>query len=116
MAPFQNMSRVNEIVRFAARRRSGPILLDRKIDVFLGRVAIPPADDRRLVDLNVEILFHDQLAIATGTQNGWARRRRIDLAELVNEPWILAARIRGTIGDCPKRSLLCGSILQRLAW
>jgi len=66
-------------------------LLDRKIDVFLGRVAMPLADDRRLVDLNVEILFHDQLAIATGTQNRWARRRRIDLGELVNEPWILAA-------------------------
>jgi DNA-binding transcriptional LysR family regulator len=42
-------------------------------------------------DLNVEILFEDHLVLAAGRQTGWARRRKIDLAELVNEPWILPA-------------------------
>ena len=62
----------------------------RKYDLLIGRVTTPPANDPRLVDLNVEILFHDQLIIAAGIKSRWARRRSIDLAELVNEPWILA--------------------------
>jgi DNA-binding transcriptional LysR family regulator len=41
-------------------------------------------------DLNVEVLFDDRLVVATGMSSPWARRRRIDLAELVDEPWILA--------------------------
>jgi DNA-binding transcriptional LysR family regulator len=41
-------------------------------------------------DLNVELLYNDQLVLAAGRDNPWARRRKIDLAELVNEPWILS--------------------------
>jgi DNA-binding transcriptional LysR family regulator len=47
-------------------------------------------DDPLFEDLNVEILFDDELIVACGTQSRWARRRKIDLAELVDEPWILA--------------------------
>jgi DNA-binding transcriptional LysR family regulator len=44
-----------------------------------------PADD-----LNVETLFDDPLVIAAGAQSKWAAgRRTIDLAELVNEHWIM---------------------------
>jgi DNA-binding transcriptional LysR family regulator len=63
----------------------------RKFDLIMGRVTTSPANDPRLADLNVEILFHDELIIAAGTQSRWARRRSIDLAELINEPWILAS-------------------------
>jgi DNA-binding transcriptional LysR family regulator len=35
-------------------------------------------------------LFHDRLVIAAGVHNQLARRRKIDLAEIVDEPWILA--------------------------
>jgi DNA-binding transcriptional LysR family regulator len=41
--------------------------------------------------LNVEILFDDELVVAAGMHTRWARRRKIDLAELVNERWILTA-------------------------
>jgi DNA-binding transcriptional LysR family regulator len=41
-------------------------------------------------DLNVEILFYDELVVAAGMQSRWARRRRIDLADLVHERWIVA--------------------------
>jgi DNA-binding transcriptional LysR family regulator len=41
-------------------------------------------------DLNIEFLFDDQLVIAAGAKSKWAvRRRKIDLAELVDEPWIM---------------------------
>jgi len=63
----------------------------RKYDLIMGRVTTPPANDPRLVDLNVEVLFHDQLIIAAGIHSRWARRRKIDIGELINEPWILAS-------------------------
>jgi DNA-binding transcriptional LysR family regulator len=39
--------------------------------------------------LNVEVLFLEQMVIVTGRQSRWARRRKIDLAELIDEPWVL---------------------------
>ena len=36
-----------------------------------------------------ETLYDDSLVVLAGAQNPWARRRRIELAELVNEPWAL---------------------------
>jgi DNA-binding transcriptional LysR family regulator len=39
--------------------------------------------------LNVEVLFNDDLVAAAGTQTRWASRRKIDLA--ANERWILSA-------------------------
>ena len=41
-------------------------------------------------ELHVEILFNDQLVVAAGRHSRWARRRKIDLAELIAEPWILS--------------------------
>ena len=48
------------------------------------------ADDRFFDDFNVEILFEDQVVVAVARESRWARRRKVDLAELVDEPWILA--------------------------
>ena len=42
-------------------------------------------------DLDVEILFNDRMVLTAGAHNQWAHRRKIDLAELVDEPWILSA-------------------------
>ncbi len=59
-------------------------LRERKIDIMLGRVSGPVDDD----ELDAEILFEDQHFVVAGALSRWARRRKIDLAELVNEPWI----------------------------
>jgi DNA-binding transcriptional LysR family regulator len=40
----------------------------------------------------VERLLDDSLVVAAGVKNPWMRRRRIDLAELVEEPWTLPPR------------------------
>jgi len=40
-------------------------------------------------DLSVEILYEDSLIVAAWAHSKWARRRKIDLAELIDEPWIL---------------------------
>jgi DNA-binding transcriptional LysR family regulator len=64
-------------------------LRERTIDagIFL---LVKPHDDKRVMDdLHAEVLFHEQLVVATGTQSRWARRRKIDLGELADESWIL---------------------------
>jgi DNA-binding transcriptional LysR family regulator len=63
-------------------------LRDRKLDLILGRLMLP-LTDTAMADLSIESLFHDQLVIAAGRRNRWARRSKIDLAELVDEPWVL---------------------------
>ena len=45
----------------------------------------PEADER----LTFEFLYDDFYVVVAGAQNPWARRRRIELAELVSESWAL---------------------------
>jgi DNA-binding transcriptional LysR family regulator len=64
-------------------------LRERTIDLGMF-LLVKPNDDKRIVDdLNVEVLFHDKLVLVAGAQSRWARRRKVDLAELVDEPWVL---------------------------
>jgi DNA-binding transcriptional LysR family regulator len=67
-------------------------LRERKYDLILGRGGSLQDEERPPDDLNIEVLFDDQLVIAAGAQSKWAaRRRKIDLAELVDERWIMQA-------------------------
>jgi DNA-binding transcriptional LysR family regulator len=63
-------------------------LRERKCDLIVARMAQPLADAD---DLNVELLLNDRLIVVAAMRSRWARRRKIDLAELVNEPWLLTA-------------------------
>src|SRR5262249_5493356 len=40
-------------------------------------------------DLTVEILYDDATIVVACARSKWTRRREIDLAELIDEPWIL---------------------------
>jgi DNA-binding transcriptional LysR family regulator len=72
--------------------RDFPELRDRKYDLVLTRGGALQADEQLSEDFNIEILFDDQLVIAAGSHSKWVtRRRKIELAELVNEPWIMQA-------------------------
>lgn len=64
-----------------------PRLRERSLDVVVARLVAPVADEHD--DLNIEILFNDHSVIVAGTQSRWASRPKIDLAELVDEPWVL---------------------------
>jgi len=57
----------------------------RNVDLYVGR--LPRSFTEQ--DFDVEILFDEPLLIVAGTQNRWARRRRIKLADLMDEPWVL---------------------------
>jgi DNA-binding transcriptional LysR family regulator len=38
-------------------------------------------------DLETEMLFNEPLVVVVSEKNSWARRNKIELAELINEPW-----------------------------
>ncbi len=60
-------------------------LIERNVDLLIVRRFGPIADER----LDFEFLFDDSYVVAAGAQNPWVRRRRIELADLVNESWVL---------------------------
>jgi DNA-binding transcriptional LysR family regulator len=66
----------------------GPGLLERKYDCVLQRRTAFP-DEHAMSDLNVEVLFDNKFVVVAPANSRWARRRRVDLAELINENWIL---------------------------
>ena len=62
----------------------------RNHDLILGRLMMPLSREAG-DDLNAEVLFEDPLVVAAGKQTRWASRRKIDLAELIDEVWTLPA-------------------------
>src|SRR5215510_2701620 len=66
-------------------------LAERSIDLVLARTGVSQLPEPFSEDWNSEILFEDELIIAAGKDNPWARRSKIDLADLLNERWILTA-------------------------
>jgi DNA-binding transcriptional LysR family regulator len=65
----------------------GTALRERKYDCILERVPVFLLNEHATDDLNVEWLFDETLIVAAGAHTKWARRRKIDLAELIDEPW-----------------------------
>jgi len=58
-------------------------LVERNVDFLIARKS--RSDER----LHYEFLFDESYSVTVGAKNAWARRRRIDLADLVSEPWVL---------------------------
>src|SRR6266540_5432949 len=59
-------------------------LRERSVDLLLGRVFKPLSGD----DVAMEFLCQDAFFVVTDVRSRWARRRKIVLTELMNEPWI----------------------------
>lgn len=102
-----------------------PQLRDRSLDLAILRIAAPPSKLPFAEDLSVEILFNDETLVVAGAGSPWARRRKLHIANLVNEPWILpppqtlnsmvvmdAFRAAGFVG--PKINLVTFSVQLRL--
>jgi len=68
-------------------------LRERRIEIGLARLPGTATEDAVVA----ETLFEEPLVVVAGTENPWARRRKIKLAELVNEPWTWSAP--GTMFD-----------------
>jgi DNA-binding transcriptional LysR family regulator len=91
-------------------------LHERKLDLVFAR--IPQSVNK---DIATEVLFHDRTVIVAGSQSKWAHRRKIEFAQLVDEPWclppfgslpgsIFAELFRAAGVESPRRAVTSGSL------
>jgi DNA-binding transcriptional LysR family regulator len=60
-------------------------LRERNVELLIARTQTPLLDH----ELVVETLFEEPFVAVAGHQSQWARRRNMELAELIAEPWVL---------------------------
>jgi len=60
-------------------------LPERGVDLLIVRAFTPIADE----NLSFEALFESPYLVGVGASNPWVKRRRIRLADLMDEPWVL---------------------------
>jgi DNA-binding transcriptional LysR family regulator len=60
-------------------------LEERKIDLLIARIFAPVDEEH----MQAEVLYDVRDVVVAAAQNPWTRRRRVKLADLVNEPWVL---------------------------
>jgi DNA-binding transcriptional LysR family regulator len=60
-------------------------LEERDVDLVITRIVPLIGEDH----LHAEILYADSQLVVAATENSWSRRRKVGLADLVNEPWTL---------------------------
>jgi DNA-binding transcriptional LysR family regulator len=58
---------------------------ERNVDLLVTRPSRPISDER----LAFEFLFEDSYSIVVGAHHPWARRRNIELADLMDQQWVL---------------------------
>jgi len=110
-----NVEQANNVIR------EYQLLRDRQVDLLLGSITRPFAEE----DLDVEIIYEDRPYITTGANNSLAGRRKVELAELLNEKWVLpGVSILRTVLDetfeanglaSPKVSVRSYSVHQRIS-
>jgi DNA-binding transcriptional LysR family regulator len=61
-------------------------LRNRKVELVLGRLPITMSEP----DLVAEPLFDEPNVVVAGSGSRWAKRRNLDLADLMEAPWVLA--------------------------
>ena len=92
-------------------------LRERNVDLVLGPIVRPFAED----DLEAELLFEEKPVVVAGIRNRWVRRRKVELADLIDEPWCMpppdtlvgsrsVEAFRACGLDVPKRKVLASSI------
>jgi DNA-binding transcriptional LysR family regulator len=62
-------------------------LEERDVDALIAGIPTPLADH-----LQAEVLYTSSRLVVASTENPWSRRRRVTLADLMNEPWTLPPR------------------------
>jgi DNA-binding transcriptional LysR family regulator len=91
-------------------------LRNRVFDLIIGRLPAQAV----AADLVSEKLFDEPVSVVTGTGSKWARRRKLAVTELLEEPWVLpqpdtqvgllVGDIFGSRGRRPVAPVICSSI------
>ena len=90
--------RINFHVLSANSATTYRALQERKVDLVIVHIFPPFTEDH----MNAEVLFHEPHAVLAGASNPLTRRRKLELADLIEEPWTLP----------PPDSLFGGVILE----
>src|SRR5262245_11672643 len=61
-------------------------LRERNVELIINRISGQTVAE----DFDAEILYHDTIVVVAGANSPWTRRRKVQLADLVDEPWVLA--------------------------
>jgi DNA-binding transcriptional LysR family regulator len=86
-AIIDRLSRTNPNLQFKlALADAIERLRERDVEFVITRLLSQELDG----DLDAEPLFHEKVFVAASPSNKWVRRRRVQLEDLVREPWILA--------------------------
>jgi DNA-binding transcriptional LysR family regulator len=96
-------------------------LEERKVDAVISNIPAPLADH-----LQGEVLYTSSRFVVASTENPWSRRRRVTLADLMNEPWTLppsdsapgawaAADFLATGLDVPRATVITYTDIARVA-
>ena len=107
---------------FHATQAAGGVALyrelrERNVELVLARMTVPFAEN----DLSAESLMDEPLVVVVGSRSPWLRRRKIELADLIGEPWVLpslgstaSATVRETFQACgldpPQGAVFCTSL------
>ena len=81
------------------------LLVERKVDLVMCREFRTDADEPILF----EPLYQDTYVVAAGVESPLLRRRKIELRELIDEPWILSPA-EAVIGSASKRAFLASGL------
>jgi DNA-binding transcriptional LysR family regulator len=57
----------------------------RDVEFVIAQTTVPIHEDH----MEKETLYHEQVVVVAGTQHPLARKRRVELIDLANEPWVL---------------------------
>jgi len=60
-------------------------LRERNVELVINRMPGLVAEE----DFDAEVLYEDSVVIVAGANSPWARRRKVQLADLVNESWVM---------------------------
>lgn len=90
-AVIDRVHRQHPRITFKVESGDPPVLLDhflrqRLCELVMLRPWAPISD----ADIHSEPLFRERIAVVAGADSAWARRRKLTLAELMDEPWILS--------------------------
>ncbi|HWH74328.1 MAG TPA: LysR family transcriptional regulator [Methylibium sp.] len=90
-AVIDRVHRLHPRITFKVESGDPPVLLDH----FLRQrhcelVMLRPWQAITDPDIDSEPLFNERIAVVAGQQSEWARRRKLTLAQLMDEPWILS--------------------------
>jgi DNA-binding transcriptional LysR family regulator len=97
-------------------------LEERKVDLVVARIFRPIAEEQ----MTAEVLYDEQEIVVAGAQNPWTRRRKLKLADLMNEPWalpppdslsgsLIAEAFRACGLDFPRAAVVCSTVPVRNA-